>query len=63
MITVATMAAIAIISTFETLITKGGMITLVNRVAVNVNTLCVRVKCVVFFPPFLTKFEFSWQTK
>jgi len=34
LVTTATIAIIAIISTFETLITKAGMITLVNEVAI-----------------------------
>lgn len=52
MLTVANMATIANISTFETWITKVGMITLENKDAINVNALCLRVKCVLLFPPF-----------
>jgi hypothetical protein len=59
MLTLVTMATIAFVSTFATLITKAGMITLVNKVLINVNALCLYVKWVLFFSPFLTKLEIS----
>jgi hypothetical protein len=59
-LTLVTMATIAIISKFETLVTKAGMITLVNKVVVNVHALCPCVKCVLFPPPppFKTNLNF-----
>jgi hypothetical protein len=53
MLTLVTMATTAIISTFETLITEAGMITLVNKGAINVNALCLCAKCVLSPPPLL----------